>query len=178
MEILSKVGVWIIQSNFYIALIWLVIIGLVVLCLKAYFKSKDKKRVYKEAHLKGVLRKALNSELPSKLIEDLKVDTIKTVNIYKHPSYHKDFHNAMVRQIQKFLLMKLNYRLNMSEADLQLFTTWDCPVLVIVPSMKCFMYHGIQEEKRTATRSFNITSNDINSMETELTKILADLEAN
>jgi hypothetical protein len=161
MEILLKGWSWLIESKIYIAVLLFVVIFIIGWLFSMLEKSFTKKLKDEDDLEKFKLYKAVNNasqEQLERVIEELPIKDIKTINIYYEGAIHINQHNLMIRKLQTHLEME-GFKESLGEAEALALPRWDCPVLIIVPSANIYTFHEDQQERRENTNAFTINTN-------------------
>lgn len=145
--------------GFGVCLIIVIIIGVVVHFIGKNFQYKREKakELEKDKNVENVKTFLdLSDEEKATVLE---FHNIKMVNIYRSLKVMVAWHNQMVAGIVKFLVVR-GYTLRMAQEDIEAYEQCNCPVLVIVPSLKVYMYHTDQRENRKNSVAFELSNNN------------------
>lgn len=161
------------RTDSLIVLSAIIVIIVIFLFLKWRSKKKSKKPSFSRALNHAV--SSLKDKTPSEIASLMQLHKFKTINVYKAVHIRTDLHNAMIGWLTKHLV-KCGFTLYMSKEDLEKYPMWVCPVLVIVPSTKTYLFHNDQSEDRSNCRAFEITGNDLGQVYSDIDNAIALME--
>lgn len=167
MKLFTNLVTFMLTDNMWVALICAIVIFLIGLII---VKKGSHKTTKKETIIQfptPSLHEAIKDVPVEEIVNILKLTKYPTINIYWNPSLKVDLHNTMVNLLVAHLLEN-GFRFCMPDDEVQKMEEWRVRILVIDVFRKVYFFHGDPFEDRTKTVSYEILTNDIHRVTSEI----------
>jgi hypothetical protein len=156
-------------------LVLVIIIGVAVNWTNYSFRKRQKAEVERVERERIKKLKAFLERSDREQAMDLKIPNIRMLSIYRSGKLFVNMHNEVIKGIVT-AITKQGYKMKMSSEDYIIFLECNCPVLVIVPSLKVYFFHDDQTEDRTGSDSKIVESDNVKSNSNEIEYLLGNME--
>lgn len=148
----------------------MLVLVVVVLIIGLIIVKREDRKIKEEANIvqfPNSMKEALQDMSLIDIVAKLELVKYPTINIYWNPSLKVDLHNTMVNLLVVHLLEE-GFRFCMPDDEVVKMEEWRIRILVIDVYRKVYFFHGDPFEDRAKTVAYEILTNDINQVVSEI----------